>query len=165
MIFCACLLSSLIFKENYDSRLSYLQLRLREQSQALNYLIRVRADAVYGLQIQAQGYLAMKRYGQPELPSGLQENAAGTYYHLDNTPNKKLVGNLVGQGSLAELTLNQRREIDMAYSLNPQFRALKKNIKTLLSLYYVSDSGFENHFPWKPSHHFRWNKTVLKVAF
>ncbi|MGI4851173.1 MAG: ATP-binding protein [Janthinobacterium lividum] len=142
-----------------------MQLRLREQSQSLNYLIRVRADAVHGLQIQAQGYLAMKQFMQPELPYGLQENATGTYYHLDNTPEKRLVGNLVGKGSLAELTLDQRREIDMAYSLNPHFRALKENPKTLLSLYYVSDSGFENHFPWKPSQQFKWEQNSLKSRF
>ena len=165
MILCAFLLSGLIFKENYDSRLNYLQLRLREQSQSLNYLVRVRADAVYGLQIQAQGYLAMKRFTQPELPYGLQENDTGTYYHLDNTPHKKLIGNLVGQGPLAQLTWDQRREIDMAYSLNPQFKALKKNLKTLLSLYYVSDSGFENHFPWKPSQQFKWEQNSLKSRF
>ena len=165
VIFCACLLSGLIFKENYSSRLSDLQLRLREQAQTLNYLIHVRADAVHGLQTQAQAYLEMKKFVQPELPYALKNDSTGTYYHLDEAPDKKLVGNLVGEGSLANLTIDQRREIDMAYSLNPQFKALKKNLRTLSSAYYVSESGFENHFPWKPSHLFKWEQNSLKSHF
>lgn len=165
VIFCACLLFGLLFRENHASRLNYLQLRLREQSQALNYLIRIRADAVYALQTQAQDSLAMTLGDKPVLPYGLQESSDGTYYHLDEASDKQLVGNLVGQGRLSDLTIDQKREIEMAFNLNPQFRAIRKNIKAVTSLYYVSDAGFENHFPWKPSTKFKWSQNRLKSRF
>ncbi len=101
----------------------------------------------------------------PVLPYALRESADRTYYHLDEAPNKELVGNLVGQGSLANLTIDQKREIEMAFHLNPVFRAIKKNLKIVSSLYYVSDSGFENHFPWKPSKEFKWYQNSLKSRF
>ena len=89
-------------------------------------MIRLRADAVHTLQTQAQDYLDMTFPDAPILPYALRESTDKTYYHLDEAPHKELVGNLVGQGSLSNLTTDQKREIEMAFNLNPVFRAIKK---------------------------------------
>jgi signal transduction histidine kinase len=128
-------------------------------------MIRLRADAVHTLQTQAQDYLDMTFPDAPILPYALRESTDKTYYHLDEAPHKELVGNLVGQGSLSNLTTDQKREIEMAFNLNPVFRAIKKNIKSVTSLYYVSESGFENYYPWKPSTKFKWDQSNLKSHF
>jgi signal transduction histidine kinase len=163
VILAAFLLFDFLFQENLESRLNFLQIRLREQTQALNNIIRPRADAIQALQTQASDFLSEQRDRYQTYDFKLNNNPSHSYFYLDiSNFNRRKIGNITGVGSAEDLSKFTWQEISMALSLNPLFYVLKKNIRTISSLYYVSKDGFRNQFPWRPSSESRFDPKFFK---
>lgn len=165
VILAAFLLFDFLFQENLESRLNFSQIRLREQTQALNNIIRPRTDAIHALQMQASDFLNEQRNRYQIFDFKLNNNHNLNYFYLDiSSFNRRKIGNITGIGSAEELSKDTWQEIAMAFSLNPLFYVLKKNLRTTSSLYYVSKNGFRNQFPWRPSSESRFDPQFLKSA-
>ncbi|OJX09872.1 MAG: hypothetical protein BGO77_05510 [Caedibacter sp. 37-49] len=165
VILAAFLLFDFLFQENLESRLNFLQIRLREQSQALNNIIRPRADAIQALQIQASDFFTEQKDRHQKFDFKLKNNPHQDYFYLDiSNFNRRKIGSITGVGLVETIPKITLQEITMAFSLNPLFYVLKKNIKTTSSLYYVSKNGFRNQFPWRPSSESRFEPSFLKSS-
>ena len=162
VILAAFLLFDFLFQENLESRLNFLQIRLREQTQALNNIVRPRADAIQALQMQASDFLNEQRDRYQNFDFKLKNNQDNNYYLDVANFNRRKIGNITGIGSAEELSNSTWQEITMAFSLNPLFYVLKKNIKTASSLYYVSKNGFRNQFPWRPFSETHFDPQIFK---
>ena len=163
VILAAFLLFDFLFQENLESRLNFLQIRLREQTQALNNIVRPRSDAIQALQMQASDFLNEQGDQYQSFDLKLKNDQNNSYFYLDiSNFNRRKIGNITGIGPTEGLSKFAWQEIAMAFSLNPLFYVLKKNIKTTSSLYYVSKSGFRNQFPWRPSSESRFDPQFFK---
>lgn len=162
IFFCASALFWVLYKENFEGRLSSLRLRLVDQSQALDYLLRIRYDAVNGMRIQAEDFMRTPFHFSDLSDIALKNGPDRTYFHLD-VPHThfQMVGNITGQGSLEQIPPEKWQEIRMAYSLNPLFKVIKENIKSTASLRYVSQKGFMNVYPWRAAIHERYSADLL----
>ena len=163
---CAFVLFSVLYKENHNGLKTSLRLRLVEQTQALDYLLRVRYDAVNGMRLQAEDFIKA-----PFRPSymhniALQNASDKSYFHLDKpTHHFQIIGNITGLGTLDKITDGLWEEIYMSYALNPLFKVIKENIKTSFFLRYTSKKKFQNLYPWRPSREDRFHESFLKQKF
>ena len=95
-------------------------------------------------------------------------NKNKTLYTLDEIPNPysvNHVGNLTGEGRLADLSPSLRAEIEMALSLNSLFEATKLNIPNSAWIYYTSKNNFINIYPWVPSDKFQFSHDLYTHEF
>jgi signal transduction histidine kinase len=163
---CAVILFVFLFQENREARLNSIRLRLIEQSQSLDALLRVRYDAVNAMRSQAEDFLRY-RYRQEVLPPLRLSNVPDRgYFHLDvPEANFHRVGNITGEGYVEDISPEMLEEIEMAYALNPLFKVLKENIKTAIFLHYTSKRGFRNLYPWRPSSESRFFFSSLKKDY
>lgn len=148
VIISAALLFSSLYQESSVYITKALKFQLIEQTQALNFLLRVRADAVRSLKIQAEDFLKETpnvnfrpplEYVQDKQIFALQKDLA----------NKNKMGNLTGLTTLKKIDDSMWHEITMAYRLNPLLRVIKTNTQTITMAYYISNRSFSNIFPWK----------------
>ncbi len=162
----ALVLFVFLYQENKEARLNSIRLRLVEQSQSLDWLLRVRNDAVNAMRSQAEDFIHYK-YPQEVLPPIFLKDVEGKdYFHSDmSLSNFHRTGNITGVGKIEDISAAMREEIEMAYALNPLFKVLKENIKTTISLHYTSKNGFRNLYPWRPSNESYFTKDLLTKEF
>lgn len=163
LFLCAALLFGFLYNEHKASRLSVLRLRLLEQTQALDFLLRVRSDAVQGMRIQAEDFLKSATFCKSLYGTiTLQDSLSGTYFHLDEPSSEvEQIGNITGLGSITRLSDENWKEITMAYSLNPLFKVLRSNIGSLRTAEYISKHRFRNRYPWQPSKESRFHENIF----
>lgn len=163
---CALLLFAFSYNENLTARKDAFRLRLIEQTQALDYLLRIRHDAISALKTQAEDFLR-----SPFKPSALKDihlkySAKDHYFYLEKPPVRlDTIGNITGEGHFDTLSDEAWDELYMSYLLNPLMRVIKQNIKTVLSLRYISKRGFQNLFPWKNASEVRFSSDLFKREF
>jgi signal transduction histidine kinase len=163
IFFCAIALLWFLYKENLEGRLSSLRLRLVEQTQALDYLLRIRYDAVNGMRLQAEDFIKAPFKFSDLQDIALKSSSDGAYFHLDNPRvHFQMVGNITGLGPIEDIPDALWEEIRMAYSLNPLFKVIKENIKTTSALRYISKQGFQNLYPWRLSSQSRFKPELLQ---
>ena len=163
IFFCAIALLWFLYKENLEGRLSSLRLRLVEQTQALDYLLRIRYDAVNGMRLQAEDFIKAPFKFSDLQDIALKSSPDGTYFNLDNPRvHFQMVGNITGLGPIEDISDGVWEEIRMAYSLNPLFKVIKENIKTTSALRYISKQGFQNLYPWRLSSQSRFQPEFLQ---
>lgn len=148
VIISAALLFSSLYQESSVYITKALKFQLIEQTQALNFLLRVRADAVRSLKIQAEDFL--KEPPNPNFRPPLEYYPEKQIFGLRrDVVNKSKMGNLTGLSSLKEIDASMWHELTMAYHLNPLLRVIKTNTQTITMAYYISNRNFSNIFPWK----------------
>lgn len=166
ILMCALLLFAFSYNENLTARKDAFRLRLIEQTQALDYLLRIRHDAISAMKTQAEDFLR-----SPFKPSALKDLRLkyvhqGDYFYLERPPLRlDIIGNITGYGTLESLSDETWDELYMSYLLNPLMRVIKQNIKTALSLRYTSKRGFQNFFPWKDASQSRFSKDLFQQEF
>lgn len=151
VIVCAIVLFWFLYQENLKSRLDFLGVRLREQTQALNYIIRLRADAVSGFQTHARNFLDEYREIPHMLPDIFKDNASLDLFHVVEKPAQSTrFGMVFGKGKIGDIRESAKVDLLLALSLNHLFRIVKSNIATSVSLYFASANGIMNLYPWRP---------------
>ncbi|UPM56361.1 diguanylate cyclase [Gottfriedia acidiceleris] len=93
----------------------------------------------------------------------LQYNPKTNTFHSDaliNTPSEKTHGNITGYGHIytSELKI---RELNLADHLNPFFVSIYERFPNISWLYYTSESGFNNLYPFVPSKLYTFKKESL----
>lgn len=147
IIVCALILFFFLFQDNLKSRVGQMELRLREQSQALSYIIRLRSDAVKAMQNQAQDLLKdYNNHPHNAYVPPLSQDPSGFFY-LDAHSDEK--GILIDQKNPKTQSTDNRQEMAMAYSLSPFFRSTKQNMQTAVLAFYISKNGFRFDYPWR----------------
>jgi signal transduction histidine kinase len=163
---CALVLFIFLFQENQEARLNAIRLRLIEQSQALDSLLRVRHDAVHAMRSQAEDFMQYKEPHMPLPPLRLSNAGGQNYFHLDTAAAySHRIGNITGEGRVEHISPEMWQEIEMSYALNPLFKVLKENIKTAVAFHYTSKRGFRNLYPWRPSSESRFFASSLHKEF
>ncbi|WP_085784297.1 sensor histidine kinase [Candidatus Nucleicultrix amoebiphila] len=147
VIISATLLFSSLYQESKVYILNALRLQLTEQSQSLNFVLRIRADAVKSIKSQAESFLS-----EPPNPNFrphlVSEYDNGIFTLNKSTVNKANVGNLTGLMTVEKISSELWHEITMAYRLNPLFRVLLENNRSIRHAYYISNREFSNIYPW-----------------
>ena len=148
-----------------------LESHFLEQVAHLDSLLASVAMLVGTLQAQATADLTESRRGpgqNPPLAFGQlrQEPAQGRYHiePLDRPPPADL-GNLTGDGMLADRDPDFYRELYMALRLNPLFGAMRKLLPHAAWVYYISASRFVNAYPWVSSDRFRFTPELYTHGF
>lgn len=88
-------------------------------------------------------------------------------YHLDTiggTEGEKDSGNLTGEGNIPQSGI-ERDEINLALSYNRYFREFYSKIPDIAWIYYTSNEGFLNIYPWVASDDFRYSDDLKEVSF
>lgn len=161
----AIFLFSFLYNDNYDAIIKSLNLRIVEQKDAFNGLLRVRYDAVKALQRQARNFLN-RSYEPLDTPIRLVDVPKKKIYTLVLHPKDKAsYGTLVGEGSVAKILPETWQEIQMAFSLNPLMAVLKKSISTMTSLHYTSKSRFALEFPYRDGSAETFDPTLYSMEY
>jgi len=149
-----------------------LQGHFKERTAHMDNLIAGVNEHVDGMRIAAEADLlqssAVEVLNQPLEFKDLTDADNIKRYHLDTFKppiNRNMIGNLTGQGSIQNRSIDFYREIHMALSLNPLFRASARAIKGSAWAYYTSSDNFINIYPWVASKNFRFSKELLTHEF
>lgn len=153
IVYAAVTLSALflfyfLYHDNHESIIKSINLRLVEQTQTLNGLLRLRYDAVKTMQRQARLFL---NHPQQMLESDLHliDLPQKHLYYLQVSPqDQETYGSITGEGSINQLSQDTRQEIRMAYSLSPLMSVLKNSLKSIVRLHYTSKNHFMLAFPY-----------------
>tara|TARA_A100000171_G_scaffold52255_1_gene69766 strand:+ start:422 stop:2593 length:2172 start_codon:yes stop_codon:yes gene_type:complete len=163
---CAILLFAFNYKENLAARKDSLRLRLIEQTQALDYLLRIRHDAINALRTQAEDFLRSPVKSPVLKDFHFKNSPKEDFFYLEKPSLRiNIIGNITGIGNYENLSDEAWEEIHMSYLLNPLMRVIKQNIKTALSLRYTSKRGFQNFFPWRSPLENRFTRNIFKKEF
>ncbi len=149
-----------------------LRRQFQEKINYIDHLLSMVTQNVEGMRIVAEADLLQTRHivslNQPLEFQNLQGSPSKSIYTLDSVrlPLKKdMIGNLTGLGSLSARENDFYREIHMALTLNPQFRAISKSSENAAWIYYTSKNDFINIYPWVSSNDFSFSKELLSHEF
>jgi PAS domain S-box-containing protein len=98
----------------------------------------------------------------------LAENPSHSTFDMDAPQppfTRQDVGNLTGNGSLANRSPAFLRELNMALRLNPHFKMVTETLKSVAWVYYTSASQFINIYPWTKSTEFRFEPNLYRHTF
>ncbi|MEQ9638422.1 MAG: SpoIIE family protein phosphatase [Alphaproteobacteria bacterium] len=159
-------------EESYDRELLVIEDRLVDHGLVLDFITRATTSSVQSLQGWAEAAIV-----SPELRAGagasplfarLSDAADGGYFHLDDIGppiSQRQVGNLTGQGRLADLTPQARVEVEMALRLNDLFADTAEHLPNVAGAFYLSVRAFRNAYPWRPSTASRFQMAQLDQPF
>lgn len=97
----------------------------------------------------------------------LRQVAGANEYNMDvagGTTLERMTGNLTGIGTIPAEGID-RLEINLALSFNDYFRYLSGKMPEIAWLYYTSEQGFVNLYPWTASETIRYTEDVRTRAF
>ncbi len=140
-------LFAFLYQENHNARLSSLKYRLKQEVQALDFILRVRADAANAMQTRAQDFLrGIGSYGDLKklIQHGPERYSVDVPIESDND-----ILRLSGIGQLDKLSPEVQRELTMALSMISVFHIVRKNIKTAAQVEYTSKQRFKVSYPYR----------------
>jgi signal transduction histidine kinase len=154
----------------YEARLDHLQHELADVTDSVSQLVATSVNHVDSLRRQAEATLAdtTAPSSAKRLFDALAPSRAFAGYALDNLPDGErpdLVANLTGSGALPPAESGEGREIQMALSLNPLFRATHEQVPDAAWIYYTSKNHFLSIFPWVDARDFHWTEDLPTYDF
>jgi signal transduction histidine kinase len=164
-----------LFYLQFRSRYHYHKSQLKNQFETrllnLNHEIERATHNVNIIQNSAQNYFL--RTSTEDLPASLlltslSQLSPQEFYALDNIPapfTPENTANLSGQGILQQLNTEQKREIEMAFTLNPLFQSITDDLHNIAWVYYTSKNQFISVYPWVSSQEFLFNQEVYDQDF
>jgi hypothetical protein len=159
------------FYFRYQNNKKQLENQFETRVLNLNHEMKLAVDSVKLMQNSAQTYLL--RTTAENLPPSLLFNHLTQlpnqeFYALDAVPapfTSKNTANLSGKGIIQALNSEQKREIEMAFTLNPLFQAITDHIPNIAWSYYISKNQFVNLYPWVSSQDFLFHKEIYEQEF
>lgn len=141
-------LFSFLYQDNHTSLVKDINLRLHEQKQAFNNILRVRYDAIKSLQRQARQFLNQP-YQVSDFKKSYINMGSQPYFYLklskENQENFPLI---MGPGAVGKLPSDAWQELLALEKLSPLMHVLKNSMKTLVSIEYISKKGIYAHYPF-----------------
>lgn len=143
----AAVLFSFLYSNNYEAMVQLVNLRLFEQTQAFNNVLRVRYDAVKAMQRQARRFLLNDHtlFKTPGLLRDIPE--LNSYYLVGQNGEGNPESVLVGRGSSKNLSPLIHHEQQMACSLMPLVSVLRNQIQSVVNFHYTSAQNFYFLYP------------------
>ncbi len=178
-VFAILFLALLVFvAKQYRSNELYQQTSLlidfQEEVTHIENLLAMVTSRVEGMRIRAESDL-LEMHRAEELVPPLAfysltetEEQPGPAFHLDEIRpplTVASVGNLTGLGTLRNRDSAFYRELYLALTLNPDFRAISQTIKDAAWVYYTSAANFINIYPWVSSTKFKFSKELHTHEF
>lgn len=155
----ASLLFYLQYQAQYRHEINKIKSEFNERVLRLEVL-RVAKDNVESMKIKAETYLLTHpKISASPLFKQLRATSAKNYSldEIKSPFDKKILGNLTGQGSLQGRDELFYRDIEMALDLNSTFQMVAHNIPNVVWIYYTSVNLFNNIYPWVHSNETRFD--------
>ena len=159
------------FYFRYQYNKNHLENQFKTRVINLDYEIKEAGDHVKIMQSYAQSYLlkTSRENLQPSLLlNSLTQLPSQEFYALDPIPapfTQKNTAQLSGKGILEQLDDDEKREIEMALTLNPLFESITSNMPNIAWIYYTSKNQFINLYPWVSSEEFLFHKELYDQDF
>jgi signal transduction histidine kinase len=149
----------------YDARLDHLRHELAAVTDSVTQLVGSSVDHVESLRREAEATLSESPApdSAKRLFGALQPSRAFAGYGLEEVPageRPDLIANLTGAGTLPPMESGEGREIEMALTLNPLFKATHDQVPDAAWVYYASKNHFIALFPWTDSRDFHWSENL-----
>ncbi len=142
-----------------------MNLRLLEQTQAFNNVLRVRYDAVKAMQRQARKFLEQELQMFSTHLEMKDITGKNTYYLATRGGKGNPYGLLVGSGQTAHLKEATWKELQMAFSLMPLVSVLKNSIQSVTGFHYTSKNDFYFRYPWSEYQEIRFDPNLYKKEY
>ncbi|NCP61687.1 MAG: GHKL domain-containing protein [Alphaproteobacteria bacterium] len=142
-----------------------MNLRLLEQTQAFNNVLRVRYDAVKAMQRQARKFLEQELQMFSNHLEMKDISGKNTYYLATRGGKGNPYGLLVGQGHTSNLKEATWKELQMAFSLMPLVSVLKNSIQSVTGFHYTSKNDFYFRYPWSEYQDIKFDSGLYKKEY
>jgi len=83
---------------------------------------------------------------------------------IGGTDDQKEAGNITGLGDIPDQGI-AKRELILALSLNEYFNKFYNSLTDVAWVYYTSENGFINLYPWVSSDEFTFSETIKSLPF
>ena len=143
------------YDRNQDLHLHVLEEQAAGDIQVLNLGLRLVTDHVDMLRQSAEGHLALIDELHPdkyEVMRLLEQSEFFYGFAIDSVPpslESRITGNISGIGVLEDVDLAYERELEMAFALNAEFKAVLDALENTAWVYYTSARGFNNTAPYR----------------
>jgi len=97
----------------------------------------------------------------------LNYDSANDEYNMDlakDAVNAQKMGNLTGTGKIPQSGV-ARQELNLALSFNDYFSNFYNKLPEITWMYYTSESGFVNMYPWISSEEFKYSEALKALPF
>lgn len=133
----------------------------------INQYIKLSCDYIDILSIYGNEYMSSNIYNTNSYLKDLHFNKLNNYYTLDNASVKGYsnhVGNLTGKGNIP-IDSESVKELNLALSYNKYFQSIYNTLPGISWIYYTSQKGFINIYPWTSSKEFVYTDVLLEKEF
>ncbi len=143
-----------------------MNLRLLEQTQSFNNILRVRYDAVKAMQRQARKFLKHEfQMFNTRLEIKNIDDKETYYLTTRGGDPGSPYGVLVGQGYTSGIAEATWKELQMAYSLMPLVSVLKNSIQSVTGFHYTSAKNFYFRYPWSEYEDIKFSPYLYKKEY
>lgn len=161
----AIVLFSFLYNENHESTINTINLRLVEQTQAFNNVLRVRYDAVKALQRQARQFL-QREFSMFDTKVDIKDiPSKGIFYLTSRKGDENTYGLLIGTGNTRFIDKAKWLEIHMVFSLMPLINVLKKSIQNTTTFHYTSTNNFYFSYPWREYQEIAFDLSIYQKEY
>jgi len=133
----------------------------------LNQYIKLSCDFIDLLSIYGNGYMSTNTPDMNPYFKDLNYNKSNNYYTLDSASVKgysNYVGNLTGKDNIP-IDSETIKELNLALNYNKYFYSIYNTLPGITWVYYTSQKGFINIYPWISSKEFVYNDIILEKEF
>lgn len=159
------------FRSRYNYNTTQLENQFKTRLLNLNHEIERADHNVRLMQNTAHNYFLRYSNNNPQtsiLLASLTQLPSKEFYALDNIPapfTPENTANLSGKGMLQQLNTEQKREIEMALTLNPLFQSITQDLQNIAWVYYTSKNQFTSIYPWVSSQEHIFHKEIYDQDF
>ncbi|MDP6707666.1 MAG: cache domain-containing protein [Alphaproteobacteria bacterium] len=151
-------------------RLEALTERTHEAFEQIDHIVSLAWNEGLQMRLVAGDFYLLRGHSEARqnflVERALKQSRHFDGFALDQPPpplSKDTIGNLTGDGRPLEFDESHRRELELAFLLNADFRGTAAALPHLSRLYYTSLRGFQNLVPWVPSSVSRWRRQAVEA--
>lgn len=134
----------------------------------INQYAKLSSDFIDLMGAYGTEYFKLNWVGDSSYYDALTYNESQNYYHLDKANEMgyaSKVGNLTGDGPVPKLGDTNYKELILALNYNTYFNSFYQSLPGVAWIYYTSESGFLNLYPWVSSTDFRYSRETLGTEY
>jgi len=133
----------------------------------INQYAKISSDFIELMGVYGTEYFKNSTEGTSPYYSALTYDPSRNGFSLDKAEERGYegsVGNLTGKGNIP-VTGENLKEIALGLNYNAYFDAFYKTLEGVAWIYYTSESGFVNLYPWVPSKQVKYTDEMLKNEY
>jgi serine phosphatase RsbU (regulator of sigma subunit) len=165
---CTLGLAAFQFHNRMEFEKNQISRQIEQATANLELVLSGCSQHVLAMQSQAEDYLNIVENQSVEpLFSYLKYEKSEQFFHLDSLPKvfpKEQTANISGTFDFSKADAAKVKEMNMAISLNPIFKAAKNNVPNLAWVYYTAND-FISIYPWVSSQKFKFTLNLHEHEF